>query len=141
MLIKPSIEQNEIKRAVYNIQNNKLKNKLVQEYPLIVGNSSGMVKIKKMISELKDSKDTVLIQGGPGSGKELVARAIHYLSNRRNDPFVKVKVAGLSNEWFGYEENALGGVNKNKKGVFQVSQEKAYQEFSNLIEVEDRSSL
>ena len=121
VLIKPSIEPNEIKRSINRIQNNKLKNKLVHEYPLIVGNSPGMVKIKKMISELRDSKDTVLIQGGPGSGKELVARAIHYLSNRRNNPFVKVRVAGLSSEWFEYEENALERVNKNKKGMFELA--------------------
>lgn len=121
VLIKPSIEPNEIKKAINRIQNNKLKNKLVQEYPLIVGNSPGMVKIKKMISELRNSKDTVLIQGGPGTGKELVARAIHNLSNRRNNPFVKVKIAGLSSEWFEYEVNALGGVNKNKKGMFELA--------------------
>lgn len=120
-LIKPSIEPNEIKRAINRIRNNKLKNKLVREYPLIVGNSPGMVKIKKMISELRDYKDTVLIQGGPGTGKELVARAIHYLSNRRDNPFVKVKVAGLSSQCFGYEVNAPGGVNKNKKGMFELA--------------------
>ncbi|MDH4207082.1 MAG: sigma 54-interacting transcriptional regulator [Desulfobacteraceae bacterium] len=119
VLIRQSIEPNEIKRAINRIQNTSLKNNLVQEYPLIVGNSPEMVKIKKMISELKDSKDTVLIQGEPGTGKELVARAIHYLSNRRNNPFVKVKVTGLSNEWFGYEENALEVVHQNKKGIFE----------------------
>ena len=53
LLIPPSIEPNEIKRAINRIQNTSLKNKLVQEYPLIVGNSPEMVKIKKMISELR----------------------------------------------------------------------------------------
>ena len=119
VLISPSIEPNEIKRAINRIQNTSFKSNLVLEYPLIVGNSPEMVKIKKMISELRDSKDTVLIQGEPGTGKELVARAIHYLSNRRNKPFVKVKVTGLSNEWFGYEEDALGGVHQNKKEIFE----------------------
>jgi len=119
LLIPPSIEPNEIKIAINKIQKTNLENKLVQEYPLIVGNSPEMVKIKKMISELKDSKDTVLIQGEPGTGKELVARSIHYLSNRRNNPFVKVKVNGISNEWFGYEEDALGSVHQNKKEIFK----------------------
>lgn len=121
VVIKPSIEPNEIKRAINSIQSSRLKKKLFQEHPLIIGNSPEMVKIKRMISELKDSKDTVLIQGGPGTGKELVARAIHYLSNRRNNPFVKVKVAGLSSEWFEYEVTAMGGVNKNKKGMFELA--------------------
>jgi len=119
VLLRPSIEPNEIKRAINKIQNTRLWNSSVQGCPLIVGNSPGMVKIKKMISELRDSKDTVLIQGGPGTGKELVARAIHYLSNRRNNPFVKVKVTSLSNEWFEYEKNDFGGVHQNKKGIFE----------------------
>ena len=118
-LIRTPVEPNEIKRALNKIQNTRLKNKLVQEYPLIVGNSREMVKIKKMISELRDSKDTVLIQGETGTGKELFARAIHYLSNRRNNPFVKVKVTGLSNDWLGYEENALGSVHQNKREIFE----------------------
>ena len=121
VLIKPFIEPSEIKRAISNIQNTSLKNKLFQEYQFIVGNSPEIVKIKEIIFKLRDSKDTVLIQGDPGTGKELVARAIHYMSNRRNNPFVKVKVAGLSVEWFEYEVNALGRVNKNKKGVFELA--------------------
>jgi len=119
VLLRPSIEPNEIKRAINKIQNNNLRNSSVQGYPLIVGNSPGMVKIKKMISELRDSKDAVLIQGETGTGKELVARAIHYLSNRRNNPFVKVKVTGLANEWFGHEENDLARVHQNKKEIFE----------------------
>jgi len=121
VVIKPSIEPNEIKRAITSIQSSRLKKKLFQEHPLIIGNSPEMVKIKRMISELRDSKDTVLIQGGPGTGKELVARTIHYLSNRRNNPFVKVKVAGLSSQWFEHEVTAMGGVNKNKKGMFELA--------------------
>ena len=117
VFIRPSIEPNEIKSAIKRIQNNSL----VQGYPLIVGNSTEMVKIKKMISKLKNTKDTVLIQGETGTGKELVARAIHYMSNRRNNPFVKAKVAGLSREWFEYEVSAPGGENNNKKGMFELA--------------------
>jgi len=150
LLIPPSIEPNEIKRAINRIQNTSLKNKMFQEYPLIVGNSPEMVKIKKMISELRNSQDTVLIQGEPGTGKELVARAIHYLSNRRNNPFVKVKVTGLSNEWFGYEENDLGKLHQNRKEIFEPANtgtifldmiEKASASFqTKMLQVLDRKS-
>jgi len=150
VLIRSSIEPNELKSAINRIQNAGLKNNSVLEYPLIVGNSSQMVKIKKVISELKDSKDTVLIQGEPGTGKELVARAIHYLSNRRNNPFVKVKVVGLSNEWFGYEENALEVVHQNRKEIFHPANtgtvfldgiEKASVPFqAKMLEILDRKS-
>jgi len=119
LLIRPSNDPNQIKKAIIRIQNVMLNNEVVQEYPLIVGNSLEMVKIKKMISELRDSKDTVLIQGGPGTGKELVARAIHYWSDRKNNPFVKVKVSNLPNEWFWYDENDLESLHQNKKEIFE----------------------
>jgi DNA-binding NtrC family response regulator len=119
LLIRPYSEPNEIKRAIIRIRNTRLKDKIAQEHPLIIGNSPEMVKIKKMISELRDSKDTVLIQGDPGTGKELVARAIHFWSNRKNNPFVKVKVSNLSNEWFGNDENDLGSLHQSKEDIFE----------------------
>jgi DNA-binding NtrC family response regulator len=101
------------------IQNIRSKHEVVNENPLIVGNSPEIVKIKKMISELRDSKDTILIQGEPGTGKELVARAIHYWSNRKKNPFVKVEVSNLPNEWFVYDENDLESLYQNKKDIFE----------------------
>jgi transcriptional regulator with PAS, ATPase and Fis domain len=79
-----------------------------------------------MISELSRSKNTVLVQGETGTGKELVARAIHFQSDRRNNPFIKVNVAALSselfeNEMFGYGTGVLGGFHKNKKGMFEAA--------------------
>ncbi len=63
--------------------------------PLIVGNSPAMLEIKKKIIELGSLKETVLIQGEPGTGKERVARAIHAGSERRERPFVKVDLAQI----------------------------------------------
>ena len=65
------------------------------ESPIIIGNSPEMLKIKKLILDLKDSRETVLIQGEPGTGKELVARALHHHSDQPNRPFVKVNLAAL----------------------------------------------
>jgi len=97
---------------------------MFQDCPLIIGNSPEMVKIKKMISELSRSKETVLIQGEKGTGKDLVARAIHYRSDRRNHPFVKVNAAAMSkniseNEMFEYSTETFEDTSRNKKGLFE----------------------
>jgi two-component system response regulator AtoC len=64
--------------------------------PVIIGNSPELLKIKKRIKELSRLNEPVLIQGEPGTGKELVARAIHHQSQRHNGPFVKVNLAEIN---------------------------------------------
>ncbi len=86
----------EINRVLNHLHRNSLKGKMFQDCPVIIGNSPEMVKIKKMISQLSRSKETVLIQGEAGTGKDLVARAIHFRSDRRNHPFVKVNAGAFS---------------------------------------------
>ena len=66
--------------------------------PLIIGHSSEMMGIKKTITKLSQSTEPVLIRGEPGSGKELAARTIHYQSNRKENRFVKIDSAALSEE-------------------------------------------
>jgi len=150
-VIQPSNEPHDIKRAIARIQNSGMKREIYQYYPFIVGNSPAMVKIKRIISEIRDSKDSILIQGEPGTGKEMVARAIHYLSNRKNNPFVKVKVAGLSTDWFGYKENDIGRAHQNKKEIFELANtgtifldriEKASDSFqSKMLQILDEKSI
>ena len=65
------------------------------ESPLIIGKSPGILKIKKQILDLKDSREPVLVQGEPGTGKELVARALHFHSDKCQRPFVKINLAKL----------------------------------------------
>jgi DNA-binding NtrC family response regulator len=64
--------------------------------PVIIGNSPELLKIKKRITELSRLNEPVLIQGEPGTGKELVTRVIHHQSQRRNSPFVKVNLAEIN---------------------------------------------
>ena len=64
--------------------------------PMIIGNSPEILRIKKLILDLKDSREPVLVQGEPGTGKELVARALHYHSGQPDRPFVKVNLAELN---------------------------------------------
>ncbi len=126
LVVKAPIEPSEIKKTISRIQENSLKNKMSQDCPLIIGNSPEMVKIKKMISELSCSKETVLVKGETGTGKELVARAIHSWTGGRNNPFIKVNTAALpcelfESELFGDNTGAFTGAHQNKKGMLEVA--------------------
>ena len=72
--------------------------------PLIIGGSPEIVKLKKMIANIDRVKEAVLIQGEPGTGKELMARYIHLKSKRRQGPFVKISTPQLQADFF---ENQL----------------------------------
>ena len=63
--------------------------------PLIIGNSRAIATVKELVRKLSQSKDTVLISGEPGTGKKLIARAIHAKSSRSNSPFVKINAVML----------------------------------------------
>jgi two-component system response regulator AtoC len=88
------------------------------------GNSEQMRAIAQVVDQVADSDITVLIRGESGVGKELVARAIHYRSTRRNRPFVKVNCAALpaellESELFGHERGAFTGAATTRIGKFE----------------------
>ncbi|HEY1373272.1 MAG TPA: sigma-54 dependent transcriptional regulator [Candidatus Binatia bacterium] len=90
----------------------------------IVGNSKPMMEIYKTVSLVAKRKSTVLITGESGTGKELIARAIHYNSDRRNKAFVVVNCAALpdsliESELFGYEKGAFTNAYQRKIGHFE----------------------
>jgi DNA-binding NtrC family response regulator len=92
----------------------------------IVGNSKPMMEIFKTVSLVAKRKSTVLITGESGTGKELIARAIHYNSDRRNKPFVVVNCAALpdsliESELFGYEKGAFTNAYQRKIGHFETA--------------------
>jgi DNA-binding NtrC family response regulator len=112
--------------AIRRIHGNRLKSKMSQDCPLLIGNSPEMRKIKKLVFELSSSKETVLVQGEPGTGKELVAKAIHFKSDRRNNPFIKVNTAGFSRESFekepvGVNPEGFANANWNPKQIFKIA--------------------
>src|SRR5438105_465560 len=85
-----------------------------------------MQKIVEQIEQVADSPLTVLIQGETGTGKELVARAVHQLSGRREKPFVAVDCGAIpdtliESELFGYEKGAFTGAHQRKEGQFQLA--------------------
>jgi DNA-binding NtrC family response regulator len=92
----------------------------------LVGTSPAIRKVVAMIEKVAPTDATVLVRGASGSGKELVARALHYNSPRRGKPLVTVNCATLQeslleSELFGHEKGAFTGADKSKSGLFEVA--------------------
>ncbi len=91
-----------------------------------VGESAGVRELLQMVTRVADTDSTVLIRGESGSGKELVARAVHRQSRRSRQPFVVVDCASLhenllQSELFGHEKGAYTGAIRLKHGLFEVA--------------------
>ena len=104
-------------------ENASLRNQLAIDTDLI-GNSPEMLQLKQQISRIAPTDATVLIRGESGVGKELVARAVHFGSDRRNGPFVCLNCAALSetlleSELFGHEKGSFTGATGRKPGKFE----------------------
>lgn len=92
----------------------------------IVGRSAAITAVLRQVETVAPSDSTVLICGETGTGKELVARAIHNLSSRRQSPFVKVNCAAiptglLESELFGHEKGAFTGAIAQRMGRFELA--------------------
>ena len=92
----------------------------------IVGTSAGLKAVLKLVQVVAPTGSTVFIRGETGTGKELVARAVHNLSSRANRPFVKVNCAAipsglLESELFGHERGAFTGAVTQKIGRFELA--------------------
>jgi two-component system response regulator AtoC len=107
-------------------QNDFLRHEVDKGWGEFVGNSAPMQKVYDMIRQVGPGKTTVLITGETGTGKELVARAIHRASPRKDALFVPINCAAipadiLESELFGYEKGAFTGAVKNRVGKFEMA--------------------
>ena len=92
----------------------------------IVGKSDALHKVLEQIAIVAPTDSTVLLHGETGTGKELIAKAIHNLSSRRDRPFVRINCAAipsglLESELFGHEKGAFTGALMQKKGRFELA--------------------
>jgi len=121
-----------LKRALFRqnlehkVQRRRLQWKERYNFAGMVGKSEPMRQIFEVIGTLAQADCTVLVRGESGTGKELVARAIHYSSQRAGNPFVPVNCAAipeslLESELFGYEKGAFTGATTRKPGKFELA--------------------
>ncbi len=107
----------------------ELRKELEGRYQIgdIISRSPAMDKIFKILPQVAESESTILIQGETGTGKELLARAIHDLSPRKDKPFVAINCGALpdtllESELFGYRAGAFTNATKNKPGSFALAE-------------------
>jgi two-component system NtrC family response regulator len=92
----------------------------------LVGNSMGMERVRTLIAKVAPTQSTVLILGETGTGKELVARAVHDQSTRSGEPFVAINCGALpetliESELFGHRKGAFTGADEHRVGLFEVA--------------------
>jgi DNA-binding NtrC family response regulator len=117
-----------IKQQALMSENVSLRLQLEQKYSLenIISQNYKMARIFDLIEAVADSKTTILMTGPSGTGKSMLARAIHHRSSRRNKPFVEVSCGALpetllESELFGHVRGAFTGAVNNKKGKFMAA--------------------
>jgi PAS domain S-box-containing protein len=142
-------ENNNIKYIVANLKDvaesnkimmdNKLGKEVIKEYNLdqikneyirsnLIAKSNGMKKVLDLCKRASQSKSTIVLHGESGSGKEVIAKYIHYISPREKEPFISINCAAipenlLESELFGYETGAFTDANKKGKiGLFEMAE-------------------
>jgi len=134
-IIKPfSIDQiklilNKVSEKISLVKENRyLKSQLqtIYKFDNLIGQSGKMKEMYELISKVLDNRATVMITGETGTGKELIARAVHFNGPRKNGPFIKVNCAAipeglLESELLGHEKGSFTGAINKKEGKFEIA--------------------
>ncbi|QSR85205.1 nif-specific transcriptional activator NifA [Methylacidimicrobium sp. B4] len=109
-------------------ERDRLRTELATKHRIenVIGQSKRMQEVIALTHQVAPSRSTVLLRGESGTGKEAIARAIHFLSPRRNGPFIKLNCAALpesllESELFGHEKGAFTGALHERKGRFELA--------------------
>jgi len=123
------VVRNAIEMRKVRTENQFLKRELKKghEEKTIIGSSEEMMRVFKMVDKVADSEATILVQGDSGTGKELIAREIHYRSRRASGPFVSINCGAiprdlLESNLFGHMKGSFTGAVKDSPGLFQVAE-------------------
>src|SRR5262249_39070559 len=120
--VRRAIERQELMGEVQTLRQRLTDSSLAR----LMGPSAHVRRVIQQVEQVATSLLTVLIQGETGTGKELVARAIHQSSERRAKPFIAIDCGAipenlLESELFGYEKGAFSGADRRKEGHFQIA--------------------
>ncbi|MCL4536834.1 MAG: sigma-54 dependent transcriptional regulator, partial [Nitrospirae bacterium] len=124
VLIKKALETINLKREVTYLREEQYDK---YSFNNIIGDSKGMREVIALAKKVAESDaNIILIQGESGTGKNLIARAIHYHSSRASEPFVEVTSTAIpdtliESELFGYEKGAFTDAKASKKGLFELA--------------------
>ena len=123
ILVRQALEKRSLIREVAELRQQVRSQKGL---PLLIGKSPKMVGLSKTIAQIAPTDCNIMITGETGTGKELVARSIHYLSNRADRRFLAINCGAfseelLANELFGHEKEAFTGARGIKKGLLEVA--------------------
>ena len=118
--------QKGLERRLLSLENRRLKGQLQQRYAFhnIVGKSSAIRQVFSVIERVARTRTSILLAGETGTGKELVAKAIHYNSPRRDGPFIVINCGAIpeqlmESELFGHAKGSFTGAVFDKKGLFE----------------------
>lgn len=123
LVIRNALESSQLRQ-----ENRSLKKALGQKFSfnMLVGKSSAMQRLLSLIERVAQSQSSVLVTGESGTGKELVARAIHFNSERKEAPFVAINCGAIpenliESELFGHEKGSFTGADQRKEGLFETA--------------------